>query len=57
MTGIGKKEAIWTFPGFYLAGGIFIDRNSSKGKEVLNEETKKMIKDKVKFFIYPEGSP
>ena len=56
MTGIGKKELLYIFPGLYLAGGVFIDRNSSKGKAVMNEAMERLKKDNVKLLIFPEGT-
>jgi len=56
MTGIAKKELLYIFPGLYLAGTVFIDRNSSKGREAMNEAMEKFKKYNVKLLVFPEGS-
>lgn len=59
MTVIAKKELLYagTFgPAAYLAGLVFIDRHSSKGKEAMNEAMAKLKKDNVKLWVFPEGT-
>jgi hypothetical protein len=46
---------LYIFPGLYIAGTIFIDRNSGKGKEELNEAMEKLKMHNVKLWIFPEG--
>jgi lysophosphatidate acyltransferase len=58
MTVIAKKELLYagTFgPAAYLAGLVFIDRNSSKGKEEMNKAMERLKKDNIKLWIFPEG--
>jgi len=58
MTAIAKKELLYagTFgTAAYLAGLVFIDRNSSKGKEQMNKAMEKLKKENIKLWIFPEG--
>ncbi|XP_070508242.1 1-acyl-sn-glycerol-3-phosphate acyltransferase alpha-like isoform X2 [Chironomus tepperi] len=59
MTAIAKKELLYagTFgPAAYLAGLVFIDRNSSKGKEAMNMAMEKLKQDNIKLWVFPEGT-
>ncbi|KAL7026572.1 hypothetical protein ACKWTF_005079 [Chironomus riparius] len=56
LTGIAKKELLFFFPGLYLAGTIFIDRHSPKGKEVINEAMDRLKKVNAKLLVFPEGT-
>jgi len=56
MTAIAKRESIFIFPVMYLAGLVFINRNSVKGRKKLNEAMGMLKKDNVKLWIFPEGN-
>ncbi|KAJ8734692.1 hypothetical protein PYW08_013942 [Mythimna loreyi] len=57
---IVKREVIWTGPlGIvtYLCGSIFIDRQNPKEANKILERTKQiMTEDKIKIWIFPEGT-
>ena len=58
MTAIAKKELLYAGsfgPAAYLAGLVFIDRNSSKGREAMNKAMEKLKEDNVKLWVFPEG--
>ncbi|XP_021929074.1 1-acyl-sn-glycerol-3-phosphate acyltransferase alpha-like isoform X2 [Zootermopsis nevadensis] len=57
---VAKKEVFYVLPfgvGAWLAGVVFIDRlNSSKAHDQLNHAAKLMKSDKVKLWMFPEGT-
>ncbi|CAG9801665.1 unnamed protein product [Chironomus riparius] len=56
LTAVSKKESIFIFPAMYLAGLVFINRNSFQGRDELNKAMKMLKKDNVKLLIFPEGT-
>ncbi|KAL7026571.1 hypothetical protein ACKWTF_005078 [Chironomus riparius] len=59
MTAIAKKELLYAGsfgPAAYLAGIVFIDRNSSKGREAMNKAMEKLKENSVKLWVFPEGT-
>ncbi|XP_074871217.1 1-acyl-sn-glycerol-3-phosphate acyltransferase beta [Carettochelys insculpta] len=57
---IGKKELLYTGPVgliMYLGGVIFINRKStSNAKTVMSRVAQTMLEEKVKVWVYPEGT-
>lgn len=60
MTAISKRELFYYFPfgpGAWLCGLRYIDRSSTKrAYETLLSVTKLMTEEKIKIWIYPEGT-
>lgn len=59
-TVVAKKELFYAWPfglAAWLCGLIFIDRmNSEKARSVLNEATEYIKQNKIKLWVFPEGT-
>ncbi|CAG0904804.1 unnamed protein product [Cyprideis torosa] len=60
LTAVAKKEILYSGPfglAAYLCDLVFINRmNSDESKQILKEAGQKMKKEKIKLWIYPEGT-
>ncbi|XP_072936226.1 1-acyl-sn-glycerol-3-phosphate acyltransferase alpha-like [Epargyreus clarus] len=60
MTAVARKEIFYVWPfglAAYLAGVVFIDRNNSKDAyKQLKITSEVMVKNKVKIWLFPEGT-